>query len=217
MAISEHINLIRSIFPSLGNQQLVKRIAEAGQWMDVPADTDILQVGSFIQVIPLIVQGTVKVSREDDQGHELFLYYIKPGESCAMTLASLYQESRSSIKATTLEPTTLLAIPSTLAYELQRQSPAWQAFVVKTFNVRFEELIHLLEQIAFTKLDQRLEQYLQDKARLLQTDTLQISHQEIADDLATSREVISRLLKQMATAQLIETKRGSIKLLTPPY
>ena len=215
MESSQGIQMLRSVFPSLSSQSLVERIANEGQWMQIPAETDILTVGAFIQVIPLVVQGNVKVFREDDQGNVLLLYYIKPGESCAITLASLYQRGTSSIKATTIAETTLLAVPSSLAYELQRESPAWQAFVVQTFHVRFDELLHLLDLIAFTKLDQRLEHYLQSKASLLQTDTLQISHQEIADDLATSREVISRLLKQMATAGIIETRRGSIRLVSP--
>ena len=121
---------------------------------------------------------------------------------------------KSKVKAITQEPTTLFAVKAETVYDLYRKYPSWQQFVIETFSTRFDEMLQALDSIAFYHLDERLEKYLQDKAQTLQTRTLQISHQEIADDLASSREVISRLLKQMEKKGLVQLSRGQVVLKT---
>jgi CRP/FNR family transcriptional regulator len=194
--------------------ELIDHILQNGQLLKVDSQTSLMEVGTYIKVIPLILEGSVKIFREDDEGHELFLYYLQSGQSCAMTLASTLKMEKSKVKAITQEPTTLFAVKAETVYDLYRKYPSWQQFVIETFSTRFDEMLQALDSIAFYHLDERLEKYLQDKAQTLQTRTLQISHQEIADDLASSREVISRLLKQMEKKGLVQLSRGQVVLKT---
>lgn len=201
-------------FPIFEQLELIDHILQNGQLLKVSNQTSLMEVGAYIKVIPLILEGSVKIFREDDEGHELFLYYLQSGQSCAMTLASTLKMEKSKVKAITQEPTTLFAVKAEAVYDLYRKYPSWQQFVIETFSTRFDEMLQALDSIAFYHLDERLEKYLQDKAQTLQTRTLQISHQEIADDLASSREVISRLLKQMEKKGLVQLSRGQVVLKT---
>ena len=202
---------LRAHFPVFEQEGLIEAIARKGIYLYVPSDQYLLEVGSFIKVVPLVIKGSVKVVREEKNG-EFFLYHIHPGQSCAMTLASCMKREKSKIKAIVREDTELVALPVEEVYYLLRQFPTWQNFVVETYSQRFEEIMQVLDQVVFHKLDERLLYYLKKRTRHQEQLELHISHQEIADDLATSREVISRLLKQMEKRQLIQLHRGKIVL-----
>lgn len=204
---------IRERFPIFDQLELVDQLVNTGQLVELEAGTAILQTGSYIKVIPLVLKGSIKVFREDDDDKELFLYYIKQGQSCAMTLNSCLRVEKSRVKAVAQEPTTLLALPVDRIQDFNRKYPSWLAFVMETFGSRLEEVMHVLDQVAFHQLDERLVNYLSEKAQTLHTQTLHISHQAIADDLASSREVISRLLKQLEKNGRVKLSRGQIELL----
>ncbi len=205
--------LLRDAFPSLNQFELVETIAAHSRYIKLPPGAVILDVGQPIRAIPLVLRGTVKVFREDDEAREAFLYYIRPGESCAITLAASLHPGTSRIKAVTLEETELMALAVTAVPEVNRKFPAWYHFVFDTFRNRFDELLNAFEAVIFLQLDSRILQYLQARAKTLGTTDLSISHSEIARDLATSREVISRVLKRMEKEKLVLLGRGHIRLL----
>jgi len=175
---------------------LVEKIADNCQYFKLPGGTELMHTGSYISVVPLVLSGTIKVFREDADGREIFLYYINSGESCALTLTACFKMEKSYIKAKIQEDT----------------DPTWSKFVFSTFSQRFDEILKVLETVVFHNMDERLAMYLKEKATVTNTSVLHISHKEIADDLVTSREVISRLLKQMEKKELLELARGRIKL-----
>jgi len=201
---------IHQLFPIFDQLALVDDLSKKGKYMKLPPKTELLNSDSYIKVIPLVLSGSIKVFRTDESGREIFLYYIQGGESCAITLSSCLKSEKSSIRAVVQEETTLLAIPVNVIYEVNKKYPSWHHFVFDSFNKRFSEVLTVLENVVFYHMDERLVKYLIDKALTLNSKILLISHQEIANDLATSREVISRLLKQFEKKGLVELSRGKI-------
>jgi len=182
----ERLNLkskLKELFPVFEQHELVEKIADNCQYFKLPGGTELMHTGSYISVVPLVLSGTIKVFREDTDGREIFLYYINSGESCALTLTACFKMEKSYIKAKIQEETEFIAIPVELVRNFHKEHPSWSKFVFST-----------------------------EKATVMNVSVLHISHKEIADDLVTSREVISRLLKQMEKKQLLELARGRIKL-----
>ncbi len=205
-------NRLKSSFPELCQNNLLEEICEKGHYMVVPAEQQILNEGNFISEIPLVFNGSIKVIRVDGEGNELFLYYIKGGESCAITLSSCLKKEKSSVKAIVQDKAELIALPVESVYEFVRKYPTWNDFILATFNTRFDEILEVLDDVCFHNTDFRLVKYLQGKSSLLSTKILNISHKEIAADLNTSREVVSRLLKQLEAKGAIELQRGRIQI-----
>lgn len=205
---------IQALFPVLNQRELVHLFIDHGKWIQLPEQTEILRPEQFIQSIPLVLEGSIKVFREDDTGREILLYYIEPGQSCAFTLEATLRSHRSKIRAITQTPSELLLVDLSLMPFSFTQYPAWQNFVLETFSSRFGEVLLTLEGVVFHSLDERLRLYLRKKSQALRSDVINTSHQQIANELATSREVISRLLKQMEREGTIELGRGQI-IFTP--
>jgi CRP/FNR family transcriptional regulator len=192
---------------------LLQEIAAAARQHDFAAGDVVLQTGSIVRMAPLLLSGLLKVIRVDEQGNELFLYYIKEQESCAMTFTCCMQQLPSEIRITAEEDSCVLLIPIDRMDQWMMKFPSWKTFVMKTIRSRFQELLRTIDQIAFQKLDERLLHYLRLKAA--SGSLILLSHQQIADDLATSRVVISRLLKKMENDGLILLNRHQIKVLRP--
>ena len=203
---------LREIFPVFDNSILVEALIDNCQYFKLPADTELMHMGSYITVVPLVISGTIKVFREDEKGREVFLYYIRAGESCALTMTACFKMEKSYIKAKIQEETEFIAIPVKLVRNFHKDHPSWSKFVFSTFSKRFDEILRVLESVVFHNMDERLSIYLTEKSNALENDTVYSSHKDIADDLVTSREVISRLLKQMEKKNLVELSRGKIKL-----
>ncbi|GAA0876746.1 Crp/Fnr family transcriptional regulator [Wandonia haliotis] len=176
-----------------------------------PGDV-ILNEESFIRSIPIVLDGSLKVMRTDPDGREILLYYIKPGESCIMSfLGGLHQEM-SKVKAVAEEKTQLLLIPVDKAGEWIKEHPEWTDFMFRLYHRRFEELLEMVNLVAFQKLDQRLEHLILQKSNLYNNKEISITHQQLADELGTTREVVSRILKQMETKGMIKLGRNKIVL-----
>lgn len=205
--------LLRQHFPLLNHPELVRAITERATVLQAAPGQVLLQPGESIKLVPLVVAGSVKVARVDAAGHEVLLYYIQPGEGCAMTLASCLRREKSNIKATILQTAHIIGLPAELAYALGRKYPAWFDFVLESYAQRFDELLHMVDEVSFASLDQRLLRYLREKSALLNSTVLHLSHQEIADDLGSARAVISRLLKQMEERGMVRLLRGRIRIL----
>ncbi len=212
MEIAAIKKAIRQLFPLFDQLELVNELAKNSEFMELPAKTELLNSGSYIKVIPLVLSGSVKVFRTDESGREIFLYYIQGGQSCAITLSSCLKMEKSTIRAVVQEDTTLLTIPVEVIYDVNKKFPSWHHFVFDTFSKRFDEVLTVLENVVFHHMDERIAKYLIDKALTLNTKELTISHQEIANDLATSREVVSRLLKQFEKKKFVKLSRGKITI-----
>lgn len=214
MANEQVLSAIRANFPLLASAGLAEAIAEKAVILSVPAGKTLINPGETIKLIPLVIKGSIKVARADEDGHEILLYYVQPGESCAITLSACLKQHGSSIKAVTQQPTDLIGLPSDEAYMLGRRFPGWLDFVLEAYSNRFNELLHTVDEIGFASLDHRLARYLKEKSTLLGTLVPHISHQEIADDLGTARAVVSRLLKQMERKGMVKLARGRIRILS---
>lgn len=210
----EHMeNVIRENFPDIYEQNLIEAIIKHGRLMKVPAGDALIDIGGYIKFMPLVIEGNIKVMREDDTGDEIFLYYLRPGQACAMTLNCCMANKPSEVSAIAVDDTKFIAIPVEVMDDWLRNFRSWQNFVLNTYSNRFNELLATVDSIAFLQLDERLLKYLEEKASVLDTREMTTTHQDIAYDLNSSREVISRLLKQLEKRGMIELGRNKVKLL----
>ena len=173
----------------------------------------IMDYGKYIRMMPIILKGTVKVYRLDENGNEILLYYLSSSESCSMAYSCCIEAKKSEVKAIAEDDVELIAIPHIKLDEWLCTYPSWKNYIMRSFNERFIELLKSIESIAFHKLDDRLIAYLKEKQRLTGSRVIKASHHLIADELATSRVVISRLLKQLENSRKIILYRNEIKLL----
>jgi len=173
----------------------------------------ILDIGQTVRSIPLLLQGVLKITRIDEQGKELLLYYLHANESCAMTFTCCMQQYPSEIKASAESDVEYLAVPVSAMDEWLTKYPSWKSFVMRTIRSRFNELLNAIDQLAFQKLDERLEHYLKEKSRSTGSTLINLSHEQIANDMASSREVISRLLKRLENEGKVLLYRNQIKIM----
>lgn len=212
--MSEPAKQLRERFEHLFEPELIDAIVHSTTLKRIPENTCILEVGDLIRSIPFVLSGVVKVSRIEEDGRELLLYYISPDESCAMTFTCCMQEHLSEIRATTEEESTILLIPISVMDEWLSRYPTWKSFVMKTIRHRFNELLRTIDMIAFQNLDDRLIHYLREKSKATSSTLINLSHEQIANELATSRVVISRLLKVLEQQEKLLLYRNQIKLLS---
>ncbi len=204
--------LLKAHFPTILDTDLVNGIIEHGSYREMEEGDILMDIGSKINTIPMIIRGSVKVMREDDEGNEILLYYLGAGETCAMSLTCCMAYKRSEIRAEAQEKVDMIAIPVEFMDEWMKFRD-WRSFVMNTYRMRFEELLEALDSIAFHNMDERILKYLQEKANVLDAKEIHVSHQAIAADLNSSREVISRILKQMEHKNMLKLGRNKIQLL----
>lgn len=175
-----------------------------------------MQPGQAIRHVPIVLEGSVKIMRTDEDAGELLLYYLNPSDSCALSISSLLSGENSPILAVVEERAQILMIPVEHAEVWMGQYPGWRKFVFQTYQKRFDNLLQTLDLVAFRQLDERLLTYLTQKTQLTGGRHLYITHEDIARDLNTSREVISRLLKQLERLGQVSLARNKISLLANP-
>lgn len=202
--------LLKKLF---NDNDLVAEIMEKAAYYELPEDTVIVEIDSYIKSIPIVLDGLIKVMREDEDGNEILLYYLQDLSSCAMSLSCCMNYGKSKVKAITEVPTKLIRVPIEHMDDWMTKYREWRGFVVDTSSSKFESLLDAVDTIAFKKMDERLMQYLENKSELLDSSVLNITHQEIANELSTSREVISRLLKQLENLGEIKLHRNKIEML----
>jgi|TARA_R100000501_G_C2613048_1_gene107161 CRP/FNR family transcriptional regulator len=178
-------------------EELLNEIFETGVLKFIPSGEVILDAEEYITSIPLLLNGAIKISRVDSDGDELLLYFLERGDTCAVTLTCCLNRSKSDIKAVTEKDTKLIMVPVGKMEEWIVKYKSWRTFVFQSYSLRLKEMLDAIDSVAFFRMDKRLLHYLRDKAKINQNETLQITHQEIAYDLHTSRVVISRLLKTL--------------------
>jgi CRP/FNR family transcriptional regulator len=204
---------VRERFKLVFEPELLDIIEKTGQIITVKSGDTIMDIGQIVRTMPLIISGTVKVSRIDEEGRELLLYYVSSNESCAMTFTCCMQHQPSEIKAVAEEEVTLIALPVSVMDDWLIKYPSWKNFVMNTIRNRFNELLKAIDQIAFQNMDHRLIHYLKEKSKATGSTLINLSHEQIAQELATSRVVISRLLKKLENDKKLLLYRNQIKLL----
>jgi CRP/FNR family transcriptional regulator len=202
----------QQVFPDIYERETVEAILEIGKLKKIKADDWMVDIGDPIVYMPLLLKGQLRILREDEEGHELLLYYIRPGETCAMSLTCCSGNAVSNVRAVAEEDSELLLLPIQIIDEWTTKYPSFKSFILKTYQKRFEELLNTIDSIAFHNLDDRLSQLLKQKSEK-EGSELKTTHQELANQLNSSREVISRLLKQMERKGKIQMGRNKITLL----
>ena len=172
----------------------------------------IMRTGQYIKSTVLVLEGQIKIYRENQDGGEFLMYYLGPGQACAVSMICAVQSQTSEIMAQAEEDTEVLMIPIQLMDDMMNQYKTWYQFVIQTYRSRFDELLMVVDNIAFRNMDERLEFYLKRHADKTGKRNIELSHQQIADDLNSSREVISRLLKKMEQRSLLKLHRNMIEM-----
>ncbi|SDH55158.1 CRP/FNR family transcriptional regulator, anaerobic regulatory protein [Flavobacterium omnivorum] len=203
---------IKKNFPTFSTE-LVKEIETSATIHSFLAGTIIIRTGQYIKNTVLVISGKIKVYREDENGGEFFMYYLQPGQACAISMICATKNEKSQIMAKVVEDVELIMVPLPLMDKWMMQHRSWYEFVIDTYRSRFEEVLEVIDSIAFRAMDERLEFYLKRHAEVCDCKELKLSHQEIASELNTSREVISRLLKKMEQRGLVTLHRNNIELL----
>jgi CRP/FNR family transcriptional regulator, anaerobic regulatory protein len=204
------IETLKQKIPQISDPNLLQAMLDNGMEMIFDTGKSILEPGQFIKMIPIVLEGAIKIMRVDEDGKELFLYHLEAGETCALSLTCCLASKPSEILAVAEEHTILLGIPVQLHEVWTNQFKQWKEFVSLTYQYRFEELLKALDAVAFKKMDERLMGYLVTKMKQQKSNELHTTHQEIANELGTSREVISRLLKKLEKKKWIELGRNII-------
>lgn len=204
---------LKKIFPQF-DDDLVKQLEKVGQEVRFNEGDVLIRPGQYFKQSVLVLEGRVKLYREGDNGEEFFLYYLEPGNACALSIICATRNETSEIKGIAVTPVKAFAIPLQHMDGLMRDHLHWYYFVLETYRTRFEELLHVIDQIAFHSMDDKLEFYLRRQFDTLKSKTISITHQQIADDLNSSREVISRLLKKLESRKRISISRNEITLIS---
>jgi CRP/FNR family transcriptional regulator len=200
-------------FSYLFDETIVNDIAQAAQLKTYRKNEIIIDIGQDLTYIPLLIKGNIKVLREDNDGNELLLYVLESGDTCAMSLTCCMAKSLSKIRAIADEDATVIMIPIEKMKTWFHTNESWRNFILQSYQVRFDEMLETIDTLAFMKMDERLFKYLTDQVKLTSSTTLDMTHQEIAEDLHTSRVVISRLLKQLEKEHKIKLGRNRISVL----
>ncbi|HQT22007.1 MAG: Crp/Fnr family transcriptional regulator [Sphingobacteriales bacterium 17-39-43] len=207
------MNANLDIFKSIFEPQLIQEMQQFGILQTFKEGDLIMDYGKYVRMMPIVLKGTVKVYRLDEKENEILLYYLSSNESCSMAYSCCLEAKKSEVKAVAEDNVELIAIPHVKLDDWLCTYPSWKNYIMRSFNERFIELLKSIESIAFHKLDERLIGYLKEKQRLSGSSVIKASHGLIADELATSRVVISRLLKQLEKDKKIILYRNEIKLL----
>lgn len=193
--------------------ELVEKLYENSIRKEYKAGSVILNENSSIRSIPIVTKGTLKVMRTEEDGREILLYYIKAGESCIMSFLGGLHNETSKVKAEVEEDAEILFLPMEKVSLFIKEYPQWLDYIFRLYHKRFEELLEIVNSIAFKKVDERLLALLQKKQKLTGNKTLSITHEQLANELGTARVVVSRLLKQLEENGTVKLGRNKITLM----
>lgn len=192
---------------------LLSEIDKTGSLKVLETGEEMMRPGMYVNFIPIILSGSLKIMRQDDDGKESFLYFLTKGDTCAMSLTCCTAHRPSSVRAVAEEKTEMILVPVEKLDIWMNQFPSWKSFIFQTYQKRFEDLLEAVDSLAFKKMDDRLWRLLKKKANLQEKRYVYSTHQELADELSTSREVITRLLKKLEGMNKIKTHRNRIEIM----
>lgn len=211
--MKEHLKqILDKQYPQL-DAELRERLASIASIKTFKANDEILRSGQYLKSIMLLTNGIVKLSTEGEEGEEFFMYYIEPGEACALSFICAARDKKSDISGVAIEDTEAILIPIEYMDELMTNHKSWYYFVLDSYRSRFKELLDVIQSVAFQSMDERLEYYLVKQKASLGSSHIHFTHEQIARDLNSSRVVISRLLKQMENKGKVKLSRNGIDLL----
>lgn len=193
--------------------ELVQKLQEHSIQKYFKAGSTILNESAHIGSIPIVVKGSMKVLRTEEDGREILLYYIKAGESCIMSFLGGLHNETSKVKAEVEEDAEILFLPIDKVSLFIKEYPQWLDYIFRLYHKRFEELLEIVNAIAFKKVDERLLNLLQKKSELIKSETILITHEQLANELGTARVVVSRLLKQLEEEKIVKLGRNKITLM----
>jgi CRP/FNR family transcriptional regulator len=202
----------KTLFPQF-EAELIDLIEKEAVFKHFKSGEIIMRTGQYIKSTILLLEGRIKIYRENDEGGEFLMYFLQPGEACAISLICATQSQASEVMAKAEEDTEVLMLPIQLMDEMMNKYRSWYQFVIRTYRARFDELLTVVDSIAFRNMDERLEFYLKRYVNSTGRQQIELSHQQIAEDLHSSREVISRLLKKMEQRGLVKLHRNMIEWL----
>ena len=208
----QDIQSLKKILPNITDLKLLEALIREGIEKEFEPGDVLMEPGQYMKTVPVVLKGAIKILRTDIYEKEIFLYYLDVGDTCAVSLTCCSMHIPSEIKAIAEEKTTILAIPVRLHEQWTSEFKQWKDYVAQTYQHRFHEMLRAIDDIAFKKMDQRLLKYLATKARQFETKEINTTHQDIARELGTSREVISRLLKQLENEGVLKLGRNKITL-----
>lgn len=203
----DHISAFNS------SPELVEKLYQNSIRKEYRAGSIILNENANIRAIPIVIKGTLKVIRTEEDGREILLYYIKAGESCIMSFLGGLHNETSKVKAEAEEDAEILFLPMDKVSLFIKEYPQWLDYIFRLYHKRFEELLEIVNAIAFKKIDERILNLLDKKAALTGSKTLQITHEQLANELGTARVVVSRLLKQLEETGAVQLGRNKIILM----
>jgi CRP/FNR family transcriptional regulator, anaerobic regulatory protein len=205
----DKLELIRKTFPFL-EKELISEISLVSSIHELKVDQSILEEGDYIKSFPMVISGCLRVVRFSEDGNELLLYYLDQGEICSMALTCCMGLQKSNIKMIAEENSLVLTIPVDKPEKWMSEYKSWKEFMMYSYKKRFDELLDTIDSIAFMQLDERLIRFFEDRYKSTGKTIYPGTHQDIATQLNTSREVISRLLRNMERKHLVITERNSV-------
>ncbi|MCG2612330.1 Crp/Fnr family transcriptional regulator [Flavobacterium sp. SM15] len=205
--------LLKESYGYLFEDALLEEIAKVGKHRKFAADDILMEIGETIKFMPILLNGAIKIMREDENGDEFLLYFLERGDTCAMTLTCCLGNNKSKIQAVSETAGDLIMIPIEKMEEWIVKYKSWRNFVFESYNTRLMEMLEAIDNLAFMNMNERLYKFLTDKAKVLGTTEISNTHQEIASEMHTSRVVISRLLKTLEQEGKIKLNRNKIEIL----
>jgi CRP/FNR family transcriptional regulator, anaerobic regulatory protein len=192
--------------------ELKKEIREHGKIVSLNTGDVIVKAGQYVQFLPIVLKGAIRVFQQKED-REILLYYVRPQQTCTMSLCAAYFNNKSTSHGVVIEPADVLIFPARFIAEWQLKYPSWNTFMLQMFRSRYDELIDSFERVVFDPISVRTLEYLKKRAKEAATKTVVISHQNLAYELGTTRVVVSRILKQFEHDKKIRLSRGAITLL----
>jgi len=203
---------LKKHFPGLKDDRLREDIAAHGELHEFPEEVMVLKGAQYVDHIPLVSEGGVKVVRHTEGHQNIFLYFIRPGETCTMTLSSCLKRQTSQVHALTVSPTKIVLLPAERVYYYTRHFPSWNEFTLESFRGKFDDIIRAFDGLAFASLEFRLMDFLREMAELRADNNLKITHADLAADMGASRVSVSRVLKEIERSGRIVLGRNLITL-----
>jgi CRP/FNR family transcriptional regulator len=205
--------LLQEKYNHILDENLIDEIFKIGLFKSFKKDDIIIDIDQKLEYIPLLLSGHIKILREDNNGNELLIYFLEAGETCTMSLTCCMGTSKSKIRAVAEKDSSLLMIPVENMRTWFHNNESWRMFILESYQTRFDEMLEAIDNLAFMKMDERLYKYLINQTVLHDSKNVFVKHQDIAEDLHTSRVVISRLLKQLENEDKIKLSRNKIEVL----
>jgi len=201
---------LNDYYASIFEEELINEIVEIGIYRTITSGEMLIDIDDKMTHIPLILNGAIKIIREDKNGDEIALYFLEKGDTCAISFINCINRSKSMFRGLAEKETEGIFVPVDMVDEWLKKYESWRHFIIDSYHMRLIEMVESIDSLAFMKLDNRLLKYLTDKVKIMRDNTLIITHQEIADDINTSRVVVSRLLKQLENEGKIKIRRNRI-------